>query len=150
MPAPGNWTICLPRPDGQLDCQDIPVQLGPTDIDIPDPVIRDILEQMGRLQALTSEVTDATLKMQLTQALDEAVARVGPQLPAGYEFRRAARHDVENEDVAIPVPNVAGALVAAGWSVLNSLDPLGAHAVLRAARSWAGHRVMRRAQPQAG
>ena len=75
----------------------------------------------ARVLLARSEVTDATLKMQLTQALDEAVARVGPQLPAGYEFRRAARHDVENEDVAIPVPNVAGALVAAGWSVLNSL-----------------------------
>jgi hypothetical protein len=121
MPAPGNWTICLPRPDGQLDCQDIPVQLWPTDIDIPDPVIKKILDQMGRLQALTSEVTEPTLKMQLTQAMDAAVSRVGPLLPAGYEFRRAARHDAENEGLAIPVPNVVGVPSFAGWAILNDL-----------------------------
>ena len=102
MPAPGNWTICLPRPDGQLDCQDIPVQLWPTDIDIPDPVIKEILDQMGRLQALTSEVTEPTLKMQLTQAMDEAVSRVGPLLPAGYES--AGRPGTTRRTRASPSP----------------------------------------------
>jgi hypothetical protein len=65
--------------------------------------------------------------MQLTLAMDEAVSRVGPLLPAGYEFRRAARHDAENEGLAIPVPNVVavpnvvGVPSFAGWAILNDL-----------------------------
>ena len=31
MPAPSPWVICLPRPDGQQDCQDIPVLLWPNE-----------------------------------------------------------------------------------------------------------------------
>ena len=88
MPAPGPWTICYTPPGGEQSCFEIPeVAKWPDDIDHPDPVI---LDQIGRLQTLASEVTETKLKMQLTMALDQAVDRVSTQLPAGFEFHRAA------------------------------------------------------------
>ena len=89
MPALGPWTCCYTPPDGEQTCWDIPVAIWPPEIDLPDPVDLVILDQLGRLQALASEVTELTLKMRLTQALDEAVGRLSDQLPAGFEFRRA-------------------------------------------------------------
>jgi hypothetical protein len=90
MPVPGPWTICYTPPGGEQSCFEIPeVAKWPDDIDQPDPVI---LDQIGRLQKLASEVTETKLKMQLTMALDQAVERVSTQLPAGFEFHRAAVH----------------------------------------------------------
>jgi hypothetical protein len=121
MPAPSPWVICWPRPDGQQDCQDIPVLLWPPDIDEPDPVIQEILDQIGRLQALAGEVTEPELRMQLTEALDGAVDRVGAGLPAGFEFRRAARHDLPNEGFGDPLPDVRGLFYIEGWNTLHDL-----------------------------
>jgi hypothetical protein len=122
MPAPGPWTICYTLPDGQQSCFDIPVVVDwPPEIDEPDPVI---LDQLGRLQALAGQATDGTLKMQLTQALDEAVGRLGAKLPARFEFRRApsvATHDdLGDPDRFTVLPDVTGLFDIDGWNTLHN------------------------------
>ena len=85
--------------------------------DHPDPVI---LDQIGRLQALASEVTETKLKMQLTLALDAAVERVSPQLPAGFEFLRKATYDLPDGDLPDGiVPDVIGKDASTRWSTLS-------------------------------
>jgi hypothetical protein len=122
MPASSFWVLCLPRPDGSQDCQDIPALLSQPDIDIPDPAIKDIIDQIGRLQTIVVEVTEPELKMRVSQAIDGAVARVGPQLPAGYEFRRAARHDLgDDEFPGDPLPDVTGLFYVDGYNTLAGL-----------------------------
>lgn len=122
MPASSFWVLCVPRPDGQLDCQDIPGLLSQPEIDIPDPAIKDIIDQIGRLQAIAVEVTEPELKMRLTQAIDGTVARVGPRLPAGYEFRRAARQDLEDDEFpGDPLPDVTGLFYNDGYNTLAAL-----------------------------
>jgi hypothetical protein len=118
MAAPGPWTFCYTTPDGEQACIDIPVLIKwPWEIDQPDPVI---LDQLGRLQGLAGEVTDQELRMQLTQALDGAVARAGARLPAEFEFRRAATHDLENgRPDASPLPDVTGLNVIEAWNFLH-------------------------------
>ena len=91
MSAPGPWTLCYTPPGGVRSCSYIPLVAEWPDVtDHPDPVI---LDQIGRLQTLASEVQEPTLKMQLTMALDAVVERVSTQLPAGFEFLREATHD---------------------------------------------------------
>jgi hypothetical protein len=119
MPAPGPWTFCYTTPDGERTCIDIPVVIEwPWEIDQPDPVI---LDQLGRLQALAGEVTEPTLKMQLTQALDVAAGSLSDQLPAGFEFRRADTRDLLDETVnASPLDDVTGLFYVTGWTILHN------------------------------
>jgi PASTA domain-containing protein len=49
------------------------------------------------------------------------VERVGASLPAGYEFRREARHDLDNEGIADPLPDVTGLFYVEGWNILHNL-----------------------------
>jgi len=57
--------------------------------------------------------------MQLTQAFEGMVGRVTPQLPAGFEFVRAAAHDLPDGDPPDGVvPDVIGQNVWTGWSAL--------------------------------
>ncbi len=118
MTAPGSWTFCYTTADGEQTCIDIPVLIEwPWPIDEPDPVI---LDQLGRLQGLAGEVTDQELRMQLTQALDGAVARAGARLPAEFEFRRAATHDLlDGSPDARPLPDVTGFNVIEAWNFLH-------------------------------
>jgi hypothetical protein len=118
MPAPGPWTLCYTPPGGVRSCSYIPLVAEWPDVtDHPDPVI---LDQIGRLQALASEVTETKLKMQLTLALDAAVERVSPQLPAGFEFLREATYDLPDGDLPDgTVPDVVGKDAGTGWSILS-------------------------------
>jgi hypothetical protein len=121
MPAPGPWTICYTPPGGEQSCFEIPeVAKWPDDIDQPDPVI---LDQIGRLQKLASEVTEPKLKMQLTLTLDQAVDRVSAQLPAGFEFHRASVGfgGLPTEWVTPrPLDDVTGWPQALGWADLQN------------------------------
>ena len=122
MPAPGPWTICYTPPGGEQSCFEIPeVAKWPDDIDHPDPVI---LDQIGRLQTLASDVQEPTLKMQLTLALDQAVNRVSAQLPAGFEFHRASvGFGVLPAEWVTPRPldDVTGWPQALGWADLQNI-----------------------------
>lgn len=113
MSAPGPWTLCYTPPGGVRSCSYIPlVAEWPDGTDHPDPAM---VDQIGRLQTLASEVQEPTLKMQLTLALDAVVERVSPQLPAGFEFLRDATHDLPYGIV----PDVTGMDVVTGWQTLS-------------------------------
>ncbi len=113
MSAPGPWTLCYTPRGGVRSCSYIPLVAEWPDLtDHPDPVI---LDQIGRLQALASEVQEPTLKMHLTLALDAMVERVSPQLPAGLEFVRDATNDLPDGIV----PDVTGMDATTGWRTLS-------------------------------
>jgi PASTA domain len=98
---------------GVRSCSYIPLVAEWPDVtDHPDPAT---LDQIGRLQKLASEVTEPTLKMQLTLALDAVVERVSPQLPADFEFLRDATDDLPYGIV----PDVTGRAAATGWEILR-------------------------------
>ncbi len=112
MSPPGPWTLCYTPPGGVRNCFAILEVDEPPDLtDHPDPLI---LNQIGRLQALASEVKEARLKMELTLTLDAAVARVSPQLPDGFEFRREATRDQPDG----MVPSVVGMDGPTGFATL--------------------------------
>lgn len=119
MSAPGPWRLCHTPHVGERSCFDIPLVDDHPDLsDHPDPVI---LDQIGRLQTLAGEVTEPTLKMQLTMALDQAVDRVSAQLPAGFEFRRAVIGGLPAEWVTPrPLDNVTGLPQGLVWGLLRS------------------------------
>jgi hypothetical protein len=121
MSAPGPWTLCYTPPGGVRSCSYIPLAAEWPDLtDHPDPVI---LDQIGRLQTLASEVQEPTLKMQLTLALDAVVERVSTQLPAGFEFLRDATHDLPDGDLPYGiVPDVTG---AEGFTAQQTLSEAG-------------------------
>lgn len=127
MPQPGAWTFCYTPPGGLRKCIEIPQYLEwPQDIDVPDPVIAEIgqlqtlVTQLGQLQTLIPQVTDTGLKMQLTMALNDTVDRLTPALPAGFEFSRAATHDLLNDPGEFTgVPAVTGLFYRDGWDILN-------------------------------
>lgn len=122
---------CYTSPGGQRKCVEFGVPLEPVDPNSPDPVI---LNQLGRLQEMLAQVSDKRLMMQLSMVLDETVARIGSQLPAGYEFRRAATHDFPEDGFFDPgpLPNVVGLheadgveiLRAAGYDVTEEKEPV--------------------------
>jgi len=126
MPAPGPWMYCYTPPGGKQTCFDLGVPVKPADPDSPDPVI---FKQLGLLQEFLSQVTDETLTTQLAMVLDQAVARIGSQLPAGYEFRRAATHSgISLSDLGDlgggpfepgPLPDVVGMPEALGCGFLR-------------------------------
>ena len=123
MPAPGPWMFCRILPDGEPFCEELTTPVEPVDPDWPDPVIMDL----ALLQDFVSQLTDQRLKMEVTIALDENVARVGALLPAGYEFRRAATHDFPDDPGVgvdgepLSVPDVVGLDANEGYKFLREL-----------------------------
>ncbi len=125
MPAPGSWMLCRRLTDDSIaiDCQHFTAPPMKVDPDWMHPVIHDL----GLLQDFLSQLTDQRLKMELTIGMDEQVARIGAQLPAGYEFRRAADHDdpgdpgVSLDGEPVSVPDVVGLYATEGYKVLREL-----------------------------
>jgi hypothetical protein len=116
MPSTGPWEICYTPPGLEQVCTEFGVPLWPTDIDSPDPAI---LDQLQRLQEAVAQMTDQTLQIQLAQVLDTAVRRFGDRLPAGFEFRRAATHDLEDGSLdPFTVPDVTYLGAVAGVTAL--------------------------------
>ena len=100
------WKFCIPGPGlGPEKCIELYAELPPE----LGGHIRDELEALAGVEVLASQVTDATLRIRLVEALDDAAIRLNTRLPDGMVLRRSDQGTFEDDrDGFVGVPGVVG------------------------------------------